>query len=107
MDTTGEYAMSDLLTLIVSEHAEGLSVTPGQAPAVHLRGEVHRIEGPAVSPEHAESLLRSLADTRQMRDLYERGAAEFLFTFRDTARFRVEARSEHEQIQFHIHAIAA
>jgi hypothetical protein len=24
-----------------------LSITPGQPPAVHLRGEVHRIEGPA------------------------------------------------------------
>jgi Tfp pilus assembly pilus retraction ATPase PilT len=107
MDTIGEYDMTDLLTLIVSERAEGLSIAPGRAPAVHLRGEMHLIEGPAISPEHAESLLRSLADTRQMRELHERGTAEFLFTFRESARFRVEARSEHEQIQFHIHAIAA
>ena len=106
MDTIGEYDMTDLLTLVVTERAEGLSVTPGQSPAVHLRGEVHRIEGPAVTPEYAESLLRSLADTRQMRELREHGSAEFLFTFRELSRFRVEARSEHEQIQFHIHTTA-
>src|ERR1043166_3109464 len=102
-----EYDMTDLLTLIVTERAEGLSVAPGQTPAIHLRGEVHRIEGPAVSPEHASSLLRSLAGTRQMRELHEHGRAEFLFTFRESRRFRVEARSEHEQVHFHIHTTAA
>jgi Tfp pilus assembly pilus retraction ATPase PilT len=105
MDTIGEYDMTDLLTLIVSERAEGLSIAPGRAPAVHLRGEMHTIEGPAVSPEHASSLLRCLADTRQMRELHERGTAEFLFTFRELARFRVQARSEHEQVQFQVYTI--
>jgi Tfp pilus assembly ATPase PilU len=106
MDTIGEYDMTDLLTLVVTERAEGLSVTPGQPLAVHFRGEVYVIEGPAVSPEHALSLLRSVADTRQMRELHERGGAEFLFTFRDSARFRVTARREHDEVQFQIHATA-
>src|SRR4051812_46152860 len=106
MDTTGEYDMTDMLTLLMSERAEGLSVTPGRAPAVHLRGEMHAIEGPAVSPEHAEGLLRSLADTRQMRELHQHGRAEFLFTFRQSARFRVTATREDDQVQFQIHATA-
>ena len=72
--------------------------TLGQAPAVRLRGEVHLIEGPAVSPEHTETLLRSLADTRQMRQLHEHGKAEFLFTFRESVRFRVTARTEHDEV---------
>lgn len=107
MNTTGEYDMTDLLTLLVTDHAEGLSVIPGQAPAVHLLGEAHPILGPGVSPEHAEALLRSLADTRQMREFQERGTAEFVFTFRDSARFRVEARIERDEVQFHTHPIAA
>ncbi len=107
MNTTGEYDMTNLLTLLVTEHAEGLSVRPGQAPTVHVRGEAHLVEGPSVSPENAEALLRSLADTRQMREFWERGAAEFVFTFRECARFRVEARSELAEVQFHLHALAA
>jgi Tfp pilus assembly ATPase PilU len=107
MDTTGEYDMTDLLTLLVTERAEGLSVRPGQAPVVHVGGDVHLMEGPSVSPEHAESLLRSLADMRQMREFRERGTAEFMFTFRESARFKVEARKEHDEVHFQIHAIAA
>ena len=38
MDTAGEYDMTDLLTLLIAERAEGLSVTPGQPPAIHVRG---------------------------------------------------------------------
>ncbi|MEI8288303.1 MAG: hypothetical protein WCH99_02430 [Verrucomicrobiota bacterium] len=106
MDATGEYDMNDLLTLVVTERAEGLSITPGQAPAVHVRGEAHHIEGPAVSPVQACSLLRSLADTRQMRELQAHGGVEFLFTFRKSARFRVAARMEHDEIQFQIHTTA-
>ena len=98
--------MTDLLSLIVSERADGLSIMPGHAPAVHLRGEVHLIEGAAVSPEHASSLLRTMADTRQMQELREQGCAEFLFTFRSSERFRVTARREHEQVQFQIHTTA-
>ncbi len=105
MDTIGEYDMTDLLTLVVTERAAGLSVTPGQPPAVHLRGEVHRIEGPAVSAEHSSSLLRSIVDTRQMRELHEHSRAEFLFTFRES-RFRVTASREHDEVHFHIHATA-
>jgi Tfp pilus assembly ATPase PilU len=105
MDTIGEYDMTDLLTLVVTERADGLSVTPGQPPAVHLRGEAHRIEGPVVSAEYSLSLLHSIADTRQMRELYEHSRAEFLFTFRQS-RFRVTARREHDEVHFQIHTTA-
>ncbi len=107
MNAPGEYDMTDLLMLLVTEHAESLRVIPRHAPTVHLLGEPHPILGPAVSPEHAESLFRSVADTRQMRELRSRGTAEFVFTFRDSVRFRVEARMQHDEVQFQIHAIAA
>ena len=102
----GEYDMADLLSLLITERAEALSVTPGQAPSVHARGEAYLIEGPAVSPEHAWSLLRCVTNTRQMRQLREHGRAEFLFNFRKTARFRVTARSERDEVQFQIHRMA-
>ena len=97
--------MTDLLRLVVTERAEGLSVNPGRAPAVHLRGEVHVIEGPSVSPENAESMLRSLVDTRRMREFRQLGRTEFVFTFGESARFRVEATSEHDAVQFRLERI--
>ena len=105
MSAHGEYDMTDLLMLIVTERADGLSVVPGQAPAVRVRGEVHAIDGPSISPEHAKALLRSLAVTRQMRDLHEHGRTDFLFTFRETARFRLEARRENDEVRFQIQTI--
>ena len=114
MDTAREYYMTDLLALLVNQRAEELSVTPGQPPALHIRGEVHRIEGPSVSPEHASSLLRSIADTRQMRELHEHGRADFLFSFHPplwastagSSRLRVTARTQHDEVHFQIHATA-
>ena len=102
MDASGEYDMADLLTLVLTERAEGVSITPGQAPVVHLRDEKYPIEGPTVSPGHASALLRDLADTRQMRELYEQGKADFLFSFRESARFRVTARIEHDEVHFQV-----
>ena len=57
--SSSEYEMTDLLTLILSKRAEGLSLHVGKPPVVHLHAEPHAIEGPVITPENAESLLRS------------------------------------------------
>src|SRR5213075_254386 len=95
--SNSEYEMTDLLTLVLSERAEGLSLRAGEPPVVHLRADPHTIEGPAITPENAESLLRSLADTRQVRQLRAAGALEFVYTFRDIS-FRVQVRAEDEDV---------
>ncbi|MEO6034345.1 MAG: hypothetical protein ABIQ35_03735, partial [Verrucomicrobiota bacterium] len=53
------YDMTDLLTLVTTDRAEGLSLHTGQSPVVHLWGEPHPIEGPSLTPENAETLLLS------------------------------------------------
>ena len=67
---------------ILSERADGLSLRAGNPPVVHLHADPHTIEGPAITPENAESLLRSLADTRQVRQLRETGGLEFVAVLR-------------------------
>jgi len=95
--SSSEYEITDLLTLVWSERADGLSLRAGNPPIVHLHADPHTIEGPAITPENAESLLRSLADTRQVRQLRETGGLEFVYTFRDTP-FRVQVRAENEDV---------
>jgi len=105
--SNGGYDMTDLLTLITVERAEGLSLHAGQRPVVHLGGEPHPIEGPLITSENAETLLRSLATTRQLRDFREHGTAEFIYTFQDSTQFRVQARMQHEQVQLELQRLAA
>jgi Tfp pilus assembly pilus retraction ATPase PilT len=102
-----EYDMTDLLTLAISERADGLSLHAGQPPVVHVRGEAHAIEGPAITPDNADSLLRSLAGTRFMREFRERGTAAFVHSFKDSAQFRVQARLEHDEIHIDLQRLAA
>ena len=101
------YDITDLLTLAVSERAERLSLHAGQPPVVHVRGEANTVEGPVITPDNADELLRSLAGTRYMREFRERGSVAFVHTFQDSAQFRVEARLQHDDIQIDLQRVAA
>ena len=90
--------MDDLLELVGSERAEGLRLHVGTSPVIVVRGEDHNVEGPVITAENAEQLLRSVADTRQTRDIRERGAAEFVYTFRGSSRFLVRAKMKDENV---------
>lgn len=99
------YSMDDLLELVVSERAEELKIASGAAPVIVIRGERRVIEGPELTAEHAEMLLRSVADTRQMRGLRESGRAEFIHTFRNSSRFVVRARMDDEIAGFEMQRV--
>jgi len=61
------YEVKDLVALAVSEGATRLILHTGQRPVLFVHGEAHPIEGPAITPDNADSLLRSMAGTRYMR----------------------------------------
>ena len=105
--STSQYDMTDLLTLVYSERARGLSLHTGQPPVFHLGGEAHTVEGPAITPENADALLRSLASTRQVREFREHGTAEFLYTFRGSTQFRVQATLQHDEVHLDLQRLAA
>jgi twitching motility protein PilT len=86
--------MSDLLQLVVSEGASDLHVRVGTAPTIRVHGILHRVEGPALKPEDAEELMRSLTSEEHIQQVRERGGADFAFAFGDAARFRVSVFKE-------------
>jgi hypothetical protein len=88
-----EYNMKDLLQLVESGGADGLSLYPGEPPVVHIKCQPHRVEGSPITPENADSLLRVLADTRQVREFRANGSIEFVYTCR-SSQFRVEGRAD-------------
>jgi twitching motility protein PilT len=88
------YSMSDLLQLVVSEGSSDLHIRVGTAPTIRVHGILHRVEGPSLTPEGSEELMRSITSEEHIQQVRERGGADFAFAFGDAARFRVSVFKE-------------
>src|SRR6186997_3377554 len=88
------YSMSDLLQLVVSEGSSDLHIRVGIPPVIRLHGVLHRVEGPPLKPEDTEELMRSITSEEHIRQVRERGGADFGFAFGELARFRVSVFKE-------------
>src|SRR5919108_6079804 len=88
------YSMSDLLQLVVSEGAADLHTRVGVPPVIRLHGILHRVEGPGLTPEDTEELMRSMTSEDHIQHVRERGGADFGFAFGELARFRVSVFKE-------------
>lgn len=85
------YSMNDLLNLVCSEQAEALKLRVGKPPVIVLRGEHREVGASAITAADAEEFLLSIADTRQRREIRQRGWALFFYTVQDSERFLVRA----------------
>ena len=86
--------MSDLLQLVVSEGASDLHIRVGTSPTIRVHGILHRVEGPSLTPETSEELMRSITSEEHIQQVRERGGADFAFAFGEAARFRVSVFKE-------------
>ncbi len=88
------YSMSDLLQLVVSEGASDLHIRVGTPPTIRVHGILHRVEGPSLSPDDSEELMRSITSDDHIQHVREKGGADFAFAFGEAARFRVSVFKE-------------
>ncbi len=79
---------------MVSEGSSDLHIRVNTAPTIRVHGTLHRVEGPALKPEDAEELMRSLTSEEHIQQVRERGGADFAFAFGEAARFRVSVFKE-------------
>ena len=86
--------MSDLLHLVVKEGASDLHIRVGVPPAIRLNGVLQKVDGPAITDETSEELMRSITSDENVQEVRERGGADFAFAFGDMARFRVSVFKE-------------
>lgn len=99
--------MDDLLYLLLSDGADGLKLVVGQPPVITLEREKITLEGPPISTEEGEQFFRSISDSRQMRELRERGSIEFIYHFRKRAIFVVCAVKLNSKMAGNFRAAAA
>ena len=88
------YAMSDLLHLMVSEGGSDLHIRVGVPPAMRLHGILQKVDGPALTNETSEELMRSITSDDSIQEVREKGGADFAFAFGELARFRVSVFKE-------------
>jgi Tfp pilus assembly ATPase PilU len=88
------YSSHDLLSLLNSEKADELKLRAGKPPVLVVHDEPNVMEGPALSPEDLEQILQAMADTRQRRELRDRGVVRFIYRFQRYTTFVVCARLE-------------
>src|ERR1041385_620216 len=91
------YSMSDLLQLVVSEGSSDLHIRVGTPPTIRVHGILHRVEGPSLTPEDTEELMRSITSEDHIQQVREQGGADFGFAFGELARFRVSVFKERGQ----------
>ena len=86
--------MSDLLHLVVKEGASDLHIRVGVPPTIRLHGILQKVDGPSVTDEIAEELMRAITSDENVQEVRERGGADFAFAFGEMARFRVSVFKE-------------
>jgi twitching motility protein PilT len=86
--------MSDLLQLTVSEGASDLHIRVGTPPTIRVHGILHRVEGPSLTPQDTEELMRSITSEENIGHVRESGGADFGFAFGELARFRTSVFRE-------------
>ena len=86
--------MSDLLHLMVQEGSSDLHIRVGVPPCIRLNGILQKVDGPALTNETAEELMRSITSDESVQEVRERGGADYAFAFGELARFRVSVFKE-------------
>src|ERR1700759_4865281 len=88
------YSMSDLLQLVGSEGFSDLNLRVVIPPTIRVHGILHRVDGPSLTPEDSEELMRSITSEDHVQQTREKGGADFGFAFGELARFRVSVFKE-------------
>ena len=83
------YGINDLLELTVDQGASELHLQVGQPPTLKLAGSMMPVEGSPLPTADAEAMLMSIASESDREKVKATGGAEFEYTFRDRAWFRV------------------
>lgn len=96
------YTMENLLILMHNEKARSMRIQPGRPPMITVNNRSFFLESPPVTREIADHLLRSVANSREMRKLRESGRVTLIYTLPGISQFLVNAKTEGENLELEI-----
>jgi Tfp pilus assembly ATPase PilU len=94
--------MDHLLALLTTEQAKELQFRADSPPIIVSEREQRPLQGPPVTGDDVAQLLRSVATSRQMRDLRQNGRIQFIYTPRGRTPFLIRAKIEGENLRFDV-----
>ncbi|TVP80970.1 MAG: type IV pilus twitching motility protein PilT [Puniceicoccaceae bacterium] len=83
------YEMNDLLELMFDQGASDLHLQVDQAPTLRISGSMVTVDGPKLSAQDTEDLMKAITSTSHQEQLKTQGGADFGFAYEKKARFRV------------------
>jgi len=83
------YEMNDLLELMVDQGASDLHLQVKQSPTLRIAGRMVPVDGPVLSAQDTEDLMKAITSSANQEQLKTSGGADFGFAYMDKARFRV------------------
>lgn len=83
------YEMNDLLELMVDQDASDLHLQVKQSPTLRMYGRMVPVDGPKLTAEDTEDLMKAITSASNQEQLKTSGGADFGFAYKDKARFRV------------------
>ena len=81
--------MNDLLELMIDQGASDLHIQVKQAPTLRINGTMTPINGPKLTEQDTEDLMKSITSSSGQEQLNTTGGSDFGFAHKDRARFRV------------------
>ncbi len=81
--------MNDLLELMVDQGASDLHVQVNQPPTLRIDGGMVPVEGPLLTSDDTEILMKSITSLNSQEILKTTGGTDFGFAYKDQSRFRV------------------
>jgi len=87
-----------LLTTAIRKAAEDLVLTVGRPPMLRLDGALEPLPTETLTPADTVALMKSITPERYQQELQEEGSADFGFSFREQASFRVAIFRQQGQV---------
>jgi Tfp pilus assembly pilus retraction ATPase PilT len=78
------YSIPDLLQLLKKKRGERVRVEVGYSAVLIIKGQPHEIEGPLATEESMEEMLRTVANTRELRAFRREGKLDVVFRLNNT-----------------------
>jgi twitching motility protein PilT len=78
-----------LLSAAMSREAEDIILTVGRPPMLRLDGELQPLPTETLTSQDTVALMKAITPERYQQELQEEGSADFGFSFKEGARFRV------------------